>query len=94
MKKLIVMAATAVLFTSVSVSTFAAGRSFEGRCKAQAEKYKISTDKMDAFVKECVEKHEKWMKRKYNKAGRKKEMNQTPENQEPIEPALPVEPTK
>jgi hypothetical protein len=61
MKKLIVLAATAVLLTSISVSTFA--KSVEDKCKAQAEKHKIAADKMDDYVKTCVEKHMKHHKK-------------------------------
>jgi hypothetical protein len=94
MKKLIVMAATAALLTSVSVSTFAAGKSFEDICKAQAEKHKISADKMDAFVKECVEKHKKRMKHKHEKAVNKKEMKQALKTAAPAVSATPAEPAK
>jgi hypothetical protein len=87
MKKLIVMAATAALFTSVSVSTFAARKSFEDTCKAQAEKHEISADMMDAYVKECVEKHMK-------KAVKRKDMKQAPKTEAPTVPASPAEPTK
>lgn len=59
MKKLIVLAAVAVMMTSVSLSSFAAAKSWEQKCKAQAEKHKISEDKLDAYVKTCVAKHMK-----------------------------------
>jgi hypothetical protein len=59
MKKLMVLAATAALLAGVSMSSFAAGKSLEERCKALAEKHKIAEDKMDAYVKTCVEKHTK-----------------------------------
>ena len=62
MNKLIVSVATAVMLTSVVVSGFAATSSYEGKCKAQAEKHKISADKLDAYVKTCVDKHMKHMK--------------------------------
>ena len=63
MKKLMVLAATAALLTSISVSSLAATKSVEERCKAQAEKHKISEDKLDAYVKTCVDKHMKHLKR-------------------------------
>jgi undecaprenyl pyrophosphate synthase len=88
MKKLIVMAATAALLTSVSMSTFAAGKSLEDRCKAQAEKHKIGEDKMDAYVKECVEKHMKHMKHKHKKAEKK----EAPKAEAPAAPATPAAP--
>lgn len=90
MKKLIVMAATAVLLSSVSMSTFASSKSFEHRCKLQAEKHKISADKMDAYVKDCVEKHEKWAKHKHTKMEKKKEMNEAPKAESPAAPAEPA----
>lgn len=92
MKKLIMMAATAALLGSVSMSTFAAGKSFEDRCKAQAEKHKVSTDKMDAYVKDCVEKHKKWMKHKHKhkKVEKKKEMKEAPKAEAPAAPAEPA----
>jgi hypothetical protein len=63
MKKLIVLVVSAALLASVSVSSFASTKSVEKRCKAQAEKHKISEDKLDAYVKTCVDKHMKHMKR-------------------------------
>ena len=62
MNKLIVLVASAALLTSISVSSFAATKSFEDRCKAQAEKHKIGEDKLDSYVKTCVEKHMKRVK--------------------------------
>lgn len=61
MKKLMVLAVSAVLLTSVSVSSLAATKAVAERCKALAVKHKISEDKLDAYVKTCVAKH---MKRK------------------------------
>lgn len=57
MKKLIALTAIAALMSGVSFSTFAAGKSAEEMCKHKAEKQHVSEDKMDAFVKTCVEKH-------------------------------------
>ena len=62
MNKLIMLAACAALLTSVSVSGFAATKSLEDKCKAQAEKHKIGADKLDAYVKTCVDKHMKHVK--------------------------------
>jgi len=62
MKKLIALAAAAALLSGVSMSSFAAGKSVEERCKAQAEKHKIAEDKLEAYVKTCVEKHTKHAK--------------------------------
>lgn len=62
MKKFIMLAAAATLLTGISMSSFASGKSLEERCKAQAEKHKIATDKLDAYVKTCVEKHMKHAK--------------------------------
>lgn len=58
MKKLIALTAAAALLSGVSVSSFAA-KSPEEACKAKAEKQHVSADKMDAFIKTCVEKHNK-----------------------------------
>lgn len=72
MKKMIVLAASAALLTCVSVSSFAATK-LEGRCKAQAEKHKVSQEKMDAYIKTCVDKHMRHMKHvKYKKHVEKK----------------------
>ena len=62
MKKLIVLAAVTALLTGVSLPSFAATKSLEQKCKAQAEKHKIGEDKMDAYVKTCVAKHMKHRK--------------------------------
>lgn len=58
MKKLVVLTAAVALLSGVSMSTFAA-KSPEEKCKAKAEKQHVSADKLDAFVKTCVEKHSK-----------------------------------
>lgn len=58
MKKLVVLTAAVALLSGVSMSTFAA-KSPEEMCKAKAEKQHVSADKLDAFVKTCVEKHSK-----------------------------------
>ena len=68
MKKLTVLAACAALLASVSVSSFASTKSMEDKCNAQAEKHKISKDKLDAYVKTCVKKH---MKRHHVKHAKK-----------------------
>ena len=74
MKKLMAMAATAAVLTSVCLSGFAATSSWEEKCKVQAEKHKIGEDKLDAYVKTCVAKHMKHMKRvKYVKHEKKAE---------------------
>jgi hypothetical protein len=86
MNKLIVMATAAALMASVSVSSFAAGKSMEERCKAQAEKHKIAEDKLDAYVKTCVEKHTKKMK--HHKAAAPAPAAA------PAAPAAPAEPAK
>lgn len=98
MKRLIVMAAAAALLTSVSMSAFASTKSYEHSCKAQAEKHKIAADKMDAYIKQCVERHEKWAKRKHKKMEKKmekkKEMKEAPKAAAPAAPATPAEPAK
>ena len=55
MKKLIAIASIAALFSAFAAPTFAAGKSAEEICKARAEHKKVAADKMDAFVKTCVE---------------------------------------
>ena len=62
MKKLIVLAAVTALLTGVSLPSFAATKSLEQKCKAQAEKHKIGEDKMDTYIKTCVAKHMKHRK--------------------------------
>lgn len=102
MKKLIVLAASAALLTSISVSSFAAGKTWEDRCKAQAEKHKISEDKLDAYVKTCVDKHMKHMKRVKHVKHVKHEKKAAPEAAAPAvapaaapaAPAGPAEPGK
>ena len=90
MKRLIVLAASAALLAGVSVSSFASTKSVENRCKAQAEKHKISEDKLDAYVKTCVDKHMKHMKRvKHIKHEKKAEAPAVA----PVAPA-PAEPAK
>lgn len=94
MKKLIVLAAAAALLTSVSLPTFASDKSYEHRCKVQAERHKISADKMDAYIKDCVEKHEKWAKRKHKKMEKSKEMKKAPKAEAPAAPATPATPAE
>ena len=89
MNKLIVMATAAALMASVSVSSFAAGKSMEARCKAQAEKHKIAEDKLDAYVKTCVEKHTRKMKNHKAAAA-----PAAAPDAAPVAPAAPAEPAK
>jgi hypothetical protein len=92
MKRLIVLAASAALLAGVSVSSFASTKSVESRCKAQAEKHKISEDKLDAYVKTCVDKHMKHMKRVKHV---KHEQKAAPEAATPAAPApAPAAPTQ
>ena len=85
MKKLIVMAACAALLAGVSMSSFAAEKTLEGKCKAQAEKHKIAEDKLEAYVKTCVAKHTK---------KRKKVAAAPAPAAAPMAPAAPAEPGK
>lgn len=57
MNKLVTLAAIGALLTGISVSSFAAEKSVEDKCKEQAQKEMIAKDKADAYVKECVKKH-------------------------------------
>ncbi len=59
MKKLIALSAVAALMSGLSVASFAAEKTHEEMCKAQAAQKHVSADKLDAFVKACVEKHAK-----------------------------------
>ncbi|MEK7323240.1 MAG: hypothetical protein AABZ84_09195 [Pseudomonadota bacterium] len=59
MKKLIALTAVAALMSGVSLASFAAEKTHEEMCKEQAAKKHVSADKLDAFVKTCVEKHAK-----------------------------------
>jgi hypothetical protein len=92
MKKLIVMATAAALMASVSVSSFAAGKSLHERCEAQAEKHKIAEDKLDAYVKTCVEKHTRKMK--HHKAAPAAAPMHVAAPMAPAAPAAPAEPGK
>lgn len=56
MKNWIALAALLAMM-SVSLPGLAAGKTVEERCKAQAERHKIAADKLDAYVKTCIEKH-------------------------------------
>jgi len=85
MKKLMVLAVSAALLTSVSVSSLAATKSVEERCKALAEKHKISEDKLDAYVKTCVAKHMKRMK--HHKHAKKEKKAAAPAASAPAAPA-------
>ncbi|MEW5755416.1 MAG: hypothetical protein AB1810_03875 [Pseudomonadota bacterium] len=62
MKKIVAFAAAAALVSIVSANAMATEKAAEHKtsedmCKAQAEKDKVSADKMAAYVKTCVEKH-------------------------------------
>jgi len=63
MKKIALLAALSLL-SATTMNAFAAEgkkKTAEEKCKAQAAKQKIGMDKMDEFVKACVEKHSKKM---------------------------------
>jgi hypothetical protein len=57
MKKMIALAATGALLAGISLAGFAADKSVEDKCKQEATKEKIASDKMDAYIKTCVKKH-------------------------------------
>ncbi|MBI3771106.1 MAG: hypothetical protein HY272_00160 [Gammaproteobacteria bacterium] len=57
MKKIIAIASAAALLSAFAMPSMAAKKSPEEACKVHAEKDKISADKMDAYLKTCVEKH-------------------------------------
>jgi hypothetical protein len=60
MKKTILLASAAALAFGASTAVIAAEhKSHEEMCKEQATKHKVPADKMDAYVKTCVEKHAK-----------------------------------
>ena len=84
MKRWIVMVAAAALVTGVPLASFAAGKTVEDKCKAEAEKHKVAADKLDAYVKECVEKH---MKHQEHAKSEKKE---APKAEAPAAPAKPA----
>lgn len=97
MNKLIMLAASAALLASVSVSGFAATKSMEDKCRAQAEKHKISEDKLDAYVKTCVDKHMKHAKHAKRvkldkKAAAPAVTSAVPASPAPAAPAAPAEP--
>lgn len=59
MKKFIVLAASAALLSGMALSGAASAKTVEEVCKAQAEKHKIAADKVEVYVKTCMEKHGK-----------------------------------
>ncbi|MBI3773216.1 MAG: hypothetical protein HY272_11025 [Gammaproteobacteria bacterium] len=60
MKKIIALVSAAALLSAFAMPTMAAPKkSAEEVCKTRAEKKQIAADKMDEFVKSCVEKHNK-----------------------------------
>ena len=93
MKKLIVLAAVTALLTGVSLPSFAATKSLEQKCKAQAEKHKIGGDKMDAYVKTCVAKHMKHRKHVKHVKHVKHEKNSTTKPADPKTAPSASEPT-
>lgn len=58
MNKFVTLAAAGTLLTGISLSSFAAEKSVEEMCKEQAKKEMIAQDKLGAYVKECVKKHQ------------------------------------
>ena len=63
MKKIALLAALSLL-SATTINAVAAEKkkmTVEEKCKAQATKQKVSADKMDMFVKSCIEKHSKKM---------------------------------
>lgn len=59
MNKLIALTTAGALLATISLAGFAAEKSVEDKCKEEAVKEKIATDKVDAYVKTCVKKHTK-----------------------------------
>ncbi|MBI3773215.1 MAG: hypothetical protein HY272_11020 [Gammaproteobacteria bacterium] len=64
MKKIVAFASAAALLSMFAMPGMAADKAAEKKtpeemCKAMAEKDKVSADKMDAYIKTCVEKHTK-----------------------------------
>lgn len=59
MNRFVTLAAAGALMTGISLSALATEKSVEETCKEQAKKEMIAKDKMGAYVKECVKKHER-----------------------------------
>ena len=69
MKKLVIVAAVIAMFSLASTVTVMAKskESAQDYCTKQAKKHHVTVDKMDSYMKTCVEKHEK----KHKKAAAK-----------------------
>ena len=69
MKKLVIVAAVIAMFSLASTGTVMAKskESAQDYCTKQAKKHHVTADKMDSYMKTCVEKHEK----KHKKAAAK-----------------------
>lgn len=69
MKKLVIVAAVIAMFSLASTGTVMAKskESAQDYCTKQAKKHHVTVDKMDSYMKTCVEKHEK----KHKKAAAK-----------------------
>lgn len=61
MKKLVIAAATLALFSVAAGSAFAEVNTDKvtAKCEKTAKKNHIADDKMEGYVKSCVEKHQK-----------------------------------
>ena len=61
MKKLVIVAAVIAMFSLASTGTVMAKskESAQDYCTKQAKKHHVTADKMESYMKTCVEKHEK-----------------------------------
>jgi hypothetical protein len=59
MNKIIVAAAAASMLLAGSLPALAAHKTVEQTCKTQAQRHHLTGDKMEAYIKSCVEKHHK-----------------------------------
>lgn len=62
MKKLVIAAAAIAMFSAASAGTVMAkekANSANAYCSKLAKKHHVTADKMDSYMKTCVEKHEK-----------------------------------
>jgi len=70
MKKLVILAAVLAMFSVASgtVMAKAKGDKATAYCSKLAKKHHVTADKMESYMKTCVEKHEKKRVKKHKKA--------------------------
>ncbi len=73
MKKLVIVAAAIAMFSAASgtVMAKAKGDKATAYCTKLAKKHHVTADKMESYMKTCVEKHEKKLMKKHKKPAAK-----------------------